>query len=114
MLDVRYRCAPAHLLAKASSLRHGVTGWPGKQGGGLDAVMPSEMEILLGSGGTRLTIAQRFNAGHYAFVFVLSPIGDDRDFLSSLAGLDHHFIIKPSVKTLGYCQFSDRNLTKWL
>jgi hypothetical protein len=50
-----------------------------------------------------LKIAQRFNAGHYAFLFVESHL-DDREFLSSLAGLDLRFIIKPSVKTLGYCQ----------
>jgi hypothetical protein len=52
---------------------------------------------------SELTIAQRFNAGHYAFLFVESH-RDDRDFLSFFAGLDLHFISKPSVKTLGYCQ----------
>src|SRR5438874_7798454 len=44
-----------------------------------------------------LTIAQRFNAGHYAFLFVESH-WDDRDFLSSLAGLDLHFIPNPALK----------------
>jgi hypothetical protein len=52
---------------------------------------------------SELKIAQRFNAGHYAFLFVESH-RDDREFLSSLAGLDLHFITKSSVKTLGYCQ----------
>lgn len=36
--------------------------------------------------------------------FLLSPIGYDREFFSSLAGLDLHFIAKSSVKTLGYCK----------
>jgi hypothetical protein len=51
---------------------------------------------------SQLKIAQRFNAGHSAFLFVESH-RDDREFLSSLAGLDRHFV-KPSVKTLGYRQ----------
>jgi hypothetical protein len=50
-----------------------------------------------------LTIAQRFNAGHYAYLFVESH-RDDRALLSSLTGLDLDFIITPSVETLGYCQ----------
>jgi hypothetical protein len=49
---------------------------------------------------SELKIAQRFNAGQYAFLFVESH-WDGRTFLSSPAGLDRHFITEPSVKTLG-------------
>jgi hypothetical protein len=49
---------------------------------------------------SKLKITQRFNAGQYAFLFVESH-RDNREFLSSLAGLDLYFITKPSVKTLG-------------
>ena len=47
---------------------------------------------------------QMLNIGQHALFFVESH-RDDRESLSPLAGgLDFHFIIKPSVKTLGYGQ----------
>ena len=49
---------------------------------------------------SELKIAQRFNARQYACLFVESH-RDGREFLSSLAGLDLHFILKPSVKNAG-------------
>jgi hypothetical protein len=56
------------------------------------------MEILLGSGGTLLTIAQRFNAGHYAFVFVLSPIGTTETFFRPLRDSTITSLPNPALK----------------
>src|SRR6266550_3258987 len=55
-----------------------------------------------------LALNTSLTLGNYAFLFVESQRGD-REFLSSLAGLDLHFITKPRVKTQGYCQTS-----RWL
>jgi len=44
-----------------------------------------------------LKIAQRFSAGPYAFLFVEPDRGMTESFFRPLAGLDLHFITKPSV-----------------
>jgi hypothetical protein len=58
---------------------------------------PAERPIYLEPPLRNLTIAQRFNTGQCAFLFVESH-RDDRAFLSSLTGLDLDFIITPSVE----------------
>jgi hypothetical protein len=70
----------------------------------LEAKPSHKWKILLGSGGTSLTIAQRFNAGFGNEVKIESREG--RKKLSVVPmGLNKKERILPSVKTLGYFQF---------
>jgi hypothetical protein len=70
------------------------------------------MEILLGSDGTSLTIAQPFNAGFGYEIKIESRQG--RKKLSVVPmGLNEEERRVPSVKTLGYYQFGPEYM-RWL
>jgi hypothetical protein len=70
----------------------------------LEAKPPHKWKILLGSGGTSLTLAQRFNAGFGNEVTVESRGGRKKRSAVPM-GLNKEERILPSVKTLGYFQF---------